>query len=534
VCLQARTDGSCCFALDDALNTSQRTAEILDRRPAYGFNIGTYSAITIDDTINILRMANASGKRPAKLVGALGGNSTIPSGGQAFWRDGLYAIVGEVGGKKCFVTKNDTGLQCVTGKDFLAHKARIWSLTARDISRIQAVNTHTGGVIVSPGAGDNKMRLAENSAANQSVAALTIVPSPLSGQWQFRDSNRAAIVLQPDGALGTYPLAAPSVFTLYPVQQPLMEAELASGQSENRYGPAGSTFACNDGDTECNRLHLTQVPERLFYGVGPAQWATIDRKAGVSGSFDCTVTQFGRDPAFGNVKACYRAPIYQGSSAPDGYIKALAQDSQPLPVTTDSIAYGAVNPKDGLWYGLILSAKLLDGRCMFPAGAADPLPNVVKTCWGRLSDDKPAELAGFARCPDVCGFTAPHVVAIVYTGSGGAQRISYKTFTSGARCDARDFGLQAFGQSVTCYARPVLSTVRSLPGFSWCASDAGTCTVDRTGAVTQDRFVATYASPNTKTDIIYKQITGNFKCDPATFDNIDPDFGVKKSCFYKL
>jgi hypothetical protein len=80
----------------------------------------------------------------------------------------------------------------------------------------------------------------------------------------------------------------------------------------------------------------------------------------------------------------------------------------------------------------------------------------------------------------------------------------------------------------------VLSTVRSLPGFSWCASDAGTCTVDRTGAVTQDRFVATYASPNTKTDIIYKQITGNFKCDPATFDNIDPDFGVKKSCFYKL
>lgn len=527
-----RTDGSCCFAIDDALNSSGQSMELLDRRASYNFNTRTFSTITTDDTINILRDLRNNGKRPDAVVKMLGGDSTIPSGGAVAFRDGLYAITSLKGSAPCFLTIAGGQLRCVVSDPFLGTKQRIWSVTARGGGVFQMTNLHTGQVVIGPQAGTGAISLGENATQNGTRASIQKISSS-SGRIALRDSLYNWITVTSDGSLQTVTDGTRAAnFTLHRVQQQLMEQELAPGQVENRFGPMGSVFACDEGATGCNVLHQTKVRERLYYGVND-NWVTRDLASNVNASFDCTSAWFGRDPAPGQVKACFRSPVHQNAATPDGYDKSLAMDGESLRGFKGSIAYGAINPKDGLWYGMYFPGSLAKDICTTPAGTADPLFGVRKTCWARSSDPQPpAELPGFAQCGGDCTFTSPHVVALLYTGTGGVRRITYKTFTSGARCSAADFGVQAFKQPVQCLARPVLSTARTVPNFSWCADQGDTCVVTMGATAYLDRMIAAYVPVDAGAPIVYKQITGNFTCSPTAFGIHDPEpFGT---CHYRL
>ena len=526
-----RTDGSCCFAIEDALNASSNSMELLDRRAAYNFNTLNFSTITTDDTINILRSLRGSGKRPDAIVSALGGDSSLPSGGGHFI-DGLFALTSQIEGKTCFLTiQTEAKLHCSTAPASLAAKPRIWSVTERDGNQLQMTNLSTGSVIVGSPTGPGLAGVGRNVAENAANAVIVRV-ADRENQTKFRDSKGNWFAVMIDGSLATvtdYNQA--SNFTFHRVRQPLMERELAPNQPENRVGPAGSSFACDEGSTNCLSLHQTVVRERLYYGVD-SHWITRDLPGGSNASFNCTSEWFGGDPAPGQVKACYRTAVYQANAAPEGYDIPLANDGQGLNGFKGSIAYGAVNPRDGLWYGMYFPATLAEGICTTPKGTADPLFGVLKTCRMRSNDPQPpTELPGFAWCGKDCTFTAPHVVALIYTGTGGIKRITYKTFTTGARCSAADFGVQAFGQSVKCLARPVQATYRTPPNFSWCADRGDNCIVTMGAATNPDRMIAAYAPDDPRDEVMYKQITGNFVCSPATFGATD---GPPGACYYRL
>lgn len=515
-----RTDGSCCFALEDAFNVKSGTshgdlnseAEITDWRASYEWNTDSFTTITTDDSSNILRMLDSNFKRASSEITRLGGNASYPSGGDTQLRDGLVMLQLHSGpsGGECYVNilpdQPSFEKSCTTPdwQNVLPARGNLFWLTAQGPYEFTLTSVRTGQLLgyVHNG-GPAAVELIDRANAYQSNTAWYTHPNSGVPPVKLVTFNLEAL----DAT--TYPHAAVQVLTLTsagpgrdvtikrvggPIFEDMFFQPVGGSRTvalgEETVPPTGSTYLCAEGDLDCDPIYR-KTSTRYYFGYGASDTNLVYRDLLPSNgpqTVECTEQWFSASPPTHSQKRlCYQSPLVE---APLGtFYQHLVDEGQPIPssVTNNySIAYGAT--VNGKWEGVYLSAELLrevnGGQCANFDGI-DPAPNTLKACYSYHPDKFHSFGRGYAACKvgleDDCSFTAPHYGVLQYfdpaSSNPNPKSVTYKTFQTGFVCDWRQFGIAqppANYESV-CFARPVLSSDNAPVGYALCAHGGLNC-----------------------------------------------------------
>jgi hypothetical protein len=215
----------------------------------------------------------------------------------------------------------------------------------------------------------------------------------------------------------------------------------------------------------------------------------------------CVPSQFGGDPAFGNVKSCYVAP----TGGPSGYTACAVEGGSCTLTGPRMVAYGA----NGAFTYRLLSATT---DCSTAAFGGDPAFGVLKSCY-LAPNGAPA--GGFSQCAGEGGACAVAGAQTIFYGANGA--FATATANGAIPCANSEFGGDPIaGVGKACYVR-----AGGPNGYGTrCAAENGACSFAgfQTVAYGADgRFV-------------YKSSTSSAPCTTAAFGG-DPIAGVAKNCY---
>ena len=254
--------------------------------------------------------------------------------------------------------------------------------------------------------------------------------------------------------------------------------------------PAGFSRCAGEGGA-CSFSGTAMVA----YGAGGYVYRAATN--GVS----CVPSQFGGDPAFGNVKSCYVAP----TGGPSGYTACAVEGGSCTLTGPRMVAYGA----NGAFTYRLLSATT---DCSTAAFGGDPAFGVLKSCY-LAPNGAPA--GGFSQCAGEGGTCAVAGAQTIFYGANGA--FATATANGAIPCANSEFGGDPIaGVGKACYAR-----AGGPNGYGTrCAAENGACSFAgfQTVAYGADgRFV-------------YKSSTSSAPCTTAAFGG-DPIAGVAKNCY---
>lgn len=514
-----RTDGSCCFSPTDTLNNVPgsgiasplvETSESHDLRPSYRWNTQTYSFITTDDPRRVLRELQSSGKRDPNVVWQLGGDASIPSGGATghfgIIPDGLY-FIGSVPSSMLKATGtgaafSSASLDCVSC---------IWYIRNYQNQKYTISSVSTG-----------TSRVLSYDANSYNLVLGTLINSPFQ-LWNF-NINGDQINMVSNGKVLTASLTPlrPALPELATTGGPPGFAFCADGLDPG-VSPAGPTYACD-----------TRGPATVAYGAGD-KWIY---KNFASGPVQCTLSNFGFDPAQGVLKACFFAPRALRNATTSG----LSSDFLNSPCASEGqvcaaqmqtrvVAFGDASASAGS-NGGVAYARIPVGTsftCDVTLVGFDPAPGRVKSCYysnaNVVVDNGPPGYVPCALELAICTFSGTAQVAFGGIGPNdpfnGSNYFTYKTLSGGAVCQPITFGVLPAANNVTarCYYK-AMGPPRMDAFGAICAQENSLCFVGNTPAIV--------AYGNGSQWTFKSGLTGYVNCNDATFGY--PLLSGPKSC----
>lgn len=544
-----RTDGSCCFALTDSLNisTMQLGAETHDLRPLYSWNEATFSTITTDEPLLVLRDLYLQGKRPVTTATLIGGTATtIPSGGDPDLlgeiRDGLYYIQERSTNKRIIA---DDVIPTLTPSDTVT-PSMMWYVSRVGSSARQYTITNIATAYSLLFLSEGSDIDAYPGVLDSLYARWQIDRGPGDSGYQFRVPG-TPYHMSPSTSLSRIVASGSSVGTwnLIPINTP--SSEVAMQQA----GPAGYTYCADEGST-CSFAEKASV---AFGANGQFRYLPYYTGASLS----CSTSSFNDiDPLQGVKKACFYAPYDHAATLSSGYSHVGVGEGSQIPVgsTPSPIAFGYYDLAD---HSMRFTYKMISGtyNCGVAVFGIDPAVLSPKKCYPvDIPSLIPIGPDGFTFCSmenETCGFSGAAVVAYgaTYTqASPPSYRFTYKTFANGVTCENGSYGMDpARGTPKACFYLPLTalgySTHLALPSttstvlpyaFQGCAAESGTCSNIPIGSLLafggvynsapSYSFITTDHVNNTSTSTV------NIPCNVSTFNNVDPTPGIAKNCFW--
>ncbi len=419
-----RTDGSCCFALTDALNSTRvsnasaeknTVSEETDYRASWSW-IGQFNVITTDDPANMIRQLRAQsgyhGPRGSNVADVLAApfvndDYDLQGGAQSLaGPDGLYFIYDHSGTLRPGADPNSSP---PTHPAPLNLREDIHALVALDETDIvlikadgaEALGTSNGAVAYFPvhsvphGQSDKATWRIETHREENGFKIVSITTKAPDGGQQY-----LAVSLN-----GYYLTSQPAEVRLIPVNPPLVEKQDfhehgVNGLMTADRAPPGAHYQCPENGA-CDPGVATYHHRRVFYGAGET-WKYKDLFAAQPGSrrwVDCTNAAM-TDPLQGVKKRCYTTPILFDTVFPREFTTVWAAPySDPIPVKRRAAFYfRTAHDYLGRWRGeYIRQDQLTDNRCR-PVGTEDPSWDDQKACYPmRVSPD-----------PDITAFPHTH------------------------------------------------------------------------------------------------------------------------------
>jgi hypothetical protein len=237
-------------------------------------------------------------------------------------------------------------------------------------------------------------------------------------------------------------------------------------------------------------------------------WDVTSGSNGSCGSYLCNgVTGYDGPTGLGTPhgNSSFWAPDSDGGKT--GYTACSGENS--VCPASGRIAYGA----NGQYTYLTSSGSIACDNATF----GDPSLNHVKACY-TLPLGSSGGPAGYAFCSGeggTCGFSG--TASVAYGANG---QFNFRGATGSIGCDNGTFTDPAPNVAKSCYYLPLTSS-GGPAGFTWCASENGTCTFSGSAQVA---FGA-------NGQYSYRAAVGSMRCDTTTLG--DPILGTVKNCYYQ-
>jgi glycerophosphoryl diester phosphodiesterase len=522
-----RTDGSCCFSLKDALNTSKYLGpENQDLRDLFSWNEANFSTITTDEPLRALHDLYVQNYRKASTVVAIGAtNVSVQSGGGSVFnqtlKDGMYNInflnyfLAVSGGNIATQTNNAPNA--------------MWYFQQVMADQYTITNAGTGKSLCAVGGSLQAITMTWSTgeclwdflSQGTNTAGTAILASFINGNNALTYTGSAV-------SLGEYLDMDSQVFTFTSVSAPSSEISRQQG------GPSGYTF-CADGDTTPFQRCNLPAGGSLAYGANGSFYIWNY----TSGNIACSLWNFANiDPAVGTKKSCFYAPFNAASQLSSSYGFPVSTGQAFYIGSGESVSYGATLSTGAMYtYGIAGSntSKYCEPSLF---GGYDPLPPgpyyVTEYCRTAPSDPYvlSPNLSHYTFCAhegEDCVFSGTASVAFGATG-----QMTYEVFANGVNCSATAFGWAPGTVAGTppgstprdCFyanAAPYVtaSSTSLSPLFTQCAVQKGTCYNVPRG------YVVAYGGPGGlyyNAYIYNTQLTGqnsqNIPCNSATFGNV--------------
>ena len=249
----------------------------------------------------------------------------------------------------------------------------------------------------------------------------------------------------------------------------------------------------------------------------------------------CNASTFGFDPAPNVSKACYIQSYIFPPTGPSGFTFCANEGNNCAFAQTAMVAYGSGSS--------FTYRSMADGApCtnatfgLDPDQGADKQCFVIQTPWNPVSDL--SRYPGMQTCDQVngiptCVYPIGSLISFGTLSPADGYLIPYSQSDSTNILPCDDDFLPydpAPGQTKICQMVQLPIQARGPAGFTYCATEGGTCQFNGIAAVAFGvDFNFTYKGPNSPNPPL-----NDISCNKSSFNNTDPYPNVSKACYYRL
>lgn len=525
-----RTDGSCCFALQDSLNASALYAgtETEDLRNLYSWNEQNFTLITTDEPALVLRDLYAQGKRPVQVAQSIGGtNTSTPSGGQQSdlgpYRDGLYQITNFGTTKRLAVDSNNN---LTLASPLAGDRSQYWYVVSAGSGyggSYDLINVQSGTALTHFGANPGLNIQQDSNLFPWFVTTDGFIQPVAAPNVNLGASNGAVILSSGSSASNSW--------LLTPIATP------ASELSQQQAGPSGYTY-CTDEGGSCD---LGSTFGSVAFGAN-GSFRFLPHVTGLQG---CSASNFSNlDPAPNVHKACfvasYRPTAFLSNSYYNNFTGGVPEGNSLAP---GMYAFGTGSRDDGA--GLYTYKVLPNGgTCSATTFGYDPAVSSHKMCIG-LTVSAPVGPSEFVPCSQegqTCPFSGTAVVAFGDIRNS-TPYLTYRQATNGVDCSYTSFGMDPDpGVHKACFY--LAGTPDGYPGtplnssiWQTCGQvDSGSCIVPlgarmALGGSSAYQYSFVTASSANTTSPQGSPASATFKCSRSSFP-VDPVGSGPEMCYF--